>query len=770
MSGLRVIISEKKSEIYFPKTQSDIFTRMSQALLETIIHHPLITILKDTTILPIQSNDEDIIGIEAQRSFNPDQAQSYHTNIHVIKAKKTFIATGVKEQGFVFPGNHMGGIFTPQTYNDYHHLFGLNIEKNIVLYVNNDKAYDILSSANLTTDKINGIIDQRSETTEAMQKAIDAGYSLYKNAIVTQLQGKNRPEIVTFQAKGADKQNNNPKNIECEVLIQSSGYHLDLDIYRNNLDHVNAEIAEDASEIFSIEQGALGEKCIIAGYGTGKTSYSDLLKETYIQVKAALEKSGYKVEFPETASEHLSKETHLCASQFIHFSDKRLIDKTYFPYDIRFSDLRDAILKDQDAIDILSYFTDMKMISENQNIVFRIVSEIAYEYNFTAEKKYDLFLKTYQKLYETSESYAFYAFIKNIALIGHVYPALYAAYRQYGMPVSTDKREIKPQTLYYQGDKDKLTQIYNEIKENYAVRDLSFSAGPFILTGPDSAILLEKSFDVSILDLAIGKSRTIHISLSDKRKIALDIAHSQHNYFFLTSHDCAHHELKEMLETQLCSNNSLKFSLGDQFEQINMVHILGNNAENALSFLDIALEELSEKDDSFLNIWYKNIEIQLLHKKEFGLTSLYLFIPSDAIADLFVNFFEAESKLQKQIFDQEIIDILSFESGTINKNTGSDVEKQYPYKMFALPLSKNENITENMSLLESKDDKLPIGIITQITYSPLLKKDIAEAILSVEPEKIENKTIFAYHKEEDILSNITLLSPENITQKELQYE
>ena len=100
MSGLRVLITEQNS-FYIVDFFSEDVSKEIYNIYQTVINHPLVTILYNTHVTPLEHQNY-MIALEYPRAIDLTKKDQFLTRIYEIKSKLSFVATGKKIVYFVF--------------------------------------------------------------------------------------------------------------------------------------------------------------------------------------------------------------------------------------------------------------------------------------------------------------------------------------------------------------------------------------------------------------------------------------------------------------------------------------------------------------------------------------------------------------------------------------------------------------------------------------------------------------------------------------------
>ena len=114
-----------------------------------------------------------------------DKKDKIRQRLWKIRAKKVIVATGAIERPLVFNNNDRPGILLSNSINKYLDYYGVACGKNIILFTNNDSAYETAISLHKKGIK-NLIVDLRKNSqSEIAKQAQNLGIKIYFNHVVT---------------------------------------------------------------------------------------------------------------------------------------------------------------------------------------------------------------------------------------------------------------------------------------------------------------------------------------------------------------------------------------------------------------------------------------------------------------------------------------------------------------------------------------------------------------------------------------------------------
>ena len=144
-----------------------------------------------------------------------------------VRAKKVILATGSIERPMVFDCNDRPGIMLSSAVRKYINYYGVKCGNNVVIFTNNDDAYETAISLHNRGVKIQAIVDIRERSNGALpKKCNELGIKiLWKNTIVY-TEGYKKINKVHVMKLSNDNSSiiGNKLKINCDLLCVSGGY------------------------------------------------------------------------------------------------------------------------------------------------------------------------------------------------------------------------------------------------------------------------------------------------------------------------------------------------------------------------------------------------------------------------------------------------------------------------------------------------------------------------------------------------------------------
>ena len=144
-----------------------------------------------------------------------------------VRAKKVILATGSIERPLVFDGNDRPGIMLSSAVKKYLNFYGVKCGNKIVIFTNNDSAYETAIELHNKNSKVQAIVDIREESSgDLPKKCNELGLKIYwKHAIVSS-SGYTKVKNVSVMKLSKDNSVVIGKkiNIKCDSVAMSGGW------------------------------------------------------------------------------------------------------------------------------------------------------------------------------------------------------------------------------------------------------------------------------------------------------------------------------------------------------------------------------------------------------------------------------------------------------------------------------------------------------------------------------------------------------------------
>ena len=144
-----------------------------------------------------------------------------------IRAKKVITATGSIERPLIFNNNDRPGILLSSAIKKYADFYGVKSGEEIVLFTNNDTAYETALSLSNKGIKVKAIVDIRDANENGLIKSIkDLNIKIYNNYTVVDTKGHKRINKVSIMELSKDGTSvvGNKIDINCDCLGMAGGW------------------------------------------------------------------------------------------------------------------------------------------------------------------------------------------------------------------------------------------------------------------------------------------------------------------------------------------------------------------------------------------------------------------------------------------------------------------------------------------------------------------------------------------------------------------
>ena len=144
-----------------------------------------------------------------------------------IRAKKVITATGSIERPLIFNNNDRPGILLSSAIKKYADFYGVKSGEEIVLFTNNDTAYETALSLSNKGIKVKAIVDIRDANENRLIKSIkDLNIKIYNNHTVVDTKGHKRINKVSIMELSKDGTSvvGNKIDINCDCLGMAGGW------------------------------------------------------------------------------------------------------------------------------------------------------------------------------------------------------------------------------------------------------------------------------------------------------------------------------------------------------------------------------------------------------------------------------------------------------------------------------------------------------------------------------------------------------------------
>ncbi len=775
---LKVLLIEQKSKLGGEINNSQLQNNVSANLLNKIQSN-----LKKYTNLKIVKNT----SVFAYMHYNYILAcQNYNYKnirqiIWKIRAKKVVLATGSIERPLIFNNNDRPGIMLSHSARFYVNQIK-NLGKNIVLFTNNDYAYQaaidfkkLNSSTNVT------IIDLRNDSKgDLVKEAEFLNIKILFNHIVTNTRGRKKVNSISIHK--IDENNEiigSYGRIKCDLLLMSAGWNPTVHLFTQSKGKL---IFRESDATFIPKKSFQNE--ISVGSCNGTFDLSDILGETFNKMKTIVNESENNLEESNYINDFNIKKTfydkmkHLwiVPSNIALSKTKMFVD---FQNDVTAKDIKLALKEGYNSIEHVKRYTTTGMatdqgktsnvnalgiISKLTGISINKLGTTTFRLPYTPITFGAMAGRNVKDFFDVERTTPIHDWhVNNDAKfedVGQWKRAWYFPKKNENMKEAVD-REVKA------------------TRDGIGILDAS-TLGKIDIKGRDSSEFLNRIYTNSWSKLDIGKCR-YGLMLGDDGMVIDDGVTSRidENHYVMTTTTgnaaSVMGKLEDWLQTEW---PDLKVYLTSITEQYATISINGPYSLNLMKKLN---SKHNFSNENFPHMSFQNVEIEGVHCRVMrisftGETCYEINIPSSYALALWEKCFDLGKEFNITPYGTEAMHVLRAEKGFIivGQETDGSVtpidlnmdwivsKKKYDFigkralyrsdtikkdrKQLVGILTKNpeEVIEEGAQLVEEL--KTPpmqmVGHVTSSYYSPNLGRSFALALVK-EGLKKRGKTIFA---------------------------
>ncbi|MEH6496831.1 MAG: glycine cleavage T C-terminal barrel domain-containing protein, partial [Pseudomonas marincola] len=244
-----------------------------------------------------------LVGLEQKTDHLPlaERPGKVRQRAWHFRAKQVVLATGAHERPLVFADNDRPGIMLSGSVLTYLNRYGVFPGKEIVLFTNNDSAYETALALHAERLKISAIIDVRSNVSGELPDKVRAlDIPVLEGHAITATKGGKKISSVEVRAieLGADKYTGHSITFKCDLVAMSGGWSPVIHLFSQS----QGKLKYDAEKICYIPEKSVQEQQI-AGSCSGDFTTAECLNKGGIAGRVAAKKTGYS---PQTELKELS--------------------------------------------------------------------------------------------------------------------------------------------------------------------------------------------------------------------------------------------------------------------------------------------------------------------------------------------------------------------------------------------------------------------------------------------------------------------------------
>jgi sarcosine oxidase, subunit alpha len=230
-TGARVIVCDEQAEFGGWLLSSDeqvdgqpAAQWVTQAL-QRLAQMPEVQVMSRTTAFGFQDHRYLTLMEKRADHLAPSKQPVVRERLWRVRAKEIILATGAHERPLVFANNDLPGVMLASAVSTYLRRYGVLAGRNVVLFTNNDLAYDAALACKAAGAEVR-VVDARQELDGALpQKAAAAGISITRSSVVVDAEGSRAVKAVQVQALDAQgKLQGSAQRWECDLVAMSGGF------------------------------------------------------------------------------------------------------------------------------------------------------------------------------------------------------------------------------------------------------------------------------------------------------------------------------------------------------------------------------------------------------------------------------------------------------------------------------------------------------------------------------------------------------------------
>jgi sarcosine oxidase subunit alpha len=773
--GLKVLLVEQEDELggsILSDQNSDqkinnlVLSEWKDKILNNIKTKANIKIITSTTLFAYMHYNY----LLAIQDMNPSDGLKRKNNIRQIiwkiRAKKVILATGSIERPITFDNNDRPGIMLANSASKFLNYYGIKLANEVVLFTNNDSAYQTAIDFFEKGIKVKAIIDIRSyEESDIIKKTESLGIKIYYNHAVTNTSGRLKIKSITInKIDDSIKKIIGPSSkIKCDLLCISGGWTPTVHLFTQSKGKL---IYRDYDGAFIPYQAF--QDTISVGSCNGTFALNEILDETFKKLKETLTSFDNTVQIVQkykSKIEKINRHKHawLIPSLKHLGKTKMFID---LQNDVTAKDIKLALREGFKSIEHVKRYTTTGMATDQgktSNInALGIISDI------TDKKIADLGTTTFRLPY-TPVTFGALAgrHIKEFFDIERKTPM--HLWHEDNNALFEDVGQWKRAWYYPQSNENLYSAVNREVKstrDSLGILDAS-TLGKIDIKGRDVGDFLNHIYTNAWSKLEIGKCR-YGIMLGDDGMVIDDGVTSRidENHYVMTTTTGNAASVMSKLEDWLQTEwPELQVYLTSITEEYGTISLNGPNSRKVMQKIspshDFSKESFSHM--SFQNVYIGNVSCRVMRISFTGELCYEINVPSSYANSVWKKCIEEGKEFNITPFGTEAMHVLRAEKGFIivGQETDGSItpvdldmnwivsKKKYDFigkralyrsdtikenrKQLVGLLTKDPNeILEEGSQLVEKETALPMSMVGHVTssyYSPNLGRSFALALI-----------------------------------------
>ena len=284
-----------------------------------------VRIITNTTLFAYMHYNYLLAIQDLQPNKGKDKANSIRQIVWKIRAKKVILATGSIERPLTFNNNDRPGIMLANSVSKYLNGYGINLGKQIVIFTNNDSAYQTAIDCHYQNINVVAVIDVRNNLEgELPLKVKKLGIKIYTGSIISNTSG--RKKLKNVQIKKINQKYT--EIVNCDLLCISGGWSPTVHLFTQSRGKLKFR---DEDSCFIPHQAH--QKTLSIGSCNGVFDLKNILNETYNSVnnflntndKNSLDGQVYNAELNKTGKQEnawlIEKENISKSKMFVDFQN-----------------------------------------------------------------------------------------------------------------------------------------------------------------------------------------------------------------------------------------------------------------------------------------------------------------------------------------------------------------------------------------------------------------------------------------------------------------
>ena len=606
--NLKVLLVEQEDQLggailssnnHENKINTNSQTEWKNKILDELKKLKNVKIITSTTLFAYMHYNYLLAIQDLQPNNGKNKKNSIRQVVWKIRAKKVILATGSIERPLTFNNNDRPGIMLANSVSKYLNGYGVNLGKEIVIFTNNDSAYQTAMDFHHQNINIAAIVDVRNDIEGDLPKTVKKlGIKIYSGSIISNTTG--RRKIKTVHIKKIN--DTNVEIINCDLLCMSGGWTPTVHLFTQSRGKLKFR---DEDSCFVPDQAY--QKTISIGACNGTFDLKNILKETYTSVNDFLneEEKILDGELYDAEKINIGKQENAWIVNKENISkSKMFVD---FQNDVTAKDIKTALSEGFQSIEHVKRYTTNGMATDQgktSNVnALGIISEL------TGQDISDLGTTTFRLPY-TPVTFGAMAgrFVKEFFDVERTTPihswhvdnnALFEDVGQWKRP------------WYYPKNNETMDEAVNrEVKatrDSLGILDAS-TLGKIDLKGRDVSEFLNRIYTNAWSKLAVGKCR-YGIMLGDDGMVIDDGVTTRlgdHHYLMTTTTGNAASvmsKLEDWLQTEWPELEVYLTSVTEQFGTISL------NGPNSRKIVELLFPDQDFSSEIFPHMSFKNLEI-----------------------------------------------------------------------------------------------------------------------------------------------------------------